>query len=117
MEQVAVAAGCSVRTPGAVFRQFRDTAPLAALHPIRPEQVRAELSHMVTGASIGEVARRCGFTNPGRCTMASPPFRRVAGGDRQTRLTLIGGALLETHCHPSAIVCSLYCNKRRVRLL
>jgi hypothetical protein len=27
------------------------------------------------------------------------------------------GILPETHCHPSAIVCSLYCNKRRVRLL
>jgi transcriptional regulator GlxA family with amidase domain len=37
MEQVAAAAGCSVRTLNAVFRQFRDTTPLAALHTIRVE--------------------------------------------------------------------------------
>jgi AraC-like DNA-binding protein len=66
MEQVAAAAGCSVRTLNAVFRQFRDTTPLASLHAIRLEQVHAELSHGMTGASIGEVSRRFGFTNPGR---------------------------------------------------
>jgi len=76
MEQVAAAAGCSVRTLNAVFRQFRETTPLAALHSIRLEQVRAELTHPVTGASIGEVSRRCGFTNPGRFTAA---YRRRFG--------------------------------------
>ena len=35
MENVAAAAGCSVRTLGSVFRQFRDTTPLTALHRIR----------------------------------------------------------------------------------
>ena len=70
MEQVAAAAGCSVRTLGAVFRQFRDTTPLAALHAIRLEQVQAELKHAATGGSVAEVARRYGFTNPGRFTTA-----------------------------------------------
>jgi AraC-like DNA-binding protein len=76
MEQVAAAAGCSVRTLNAVFRQFRETTPLAALHSIRLEQVRAELTHPATGASIGEVSRRYGFTNFGRFTAA---YRRRFG--------------------------------------
>jgi transcriptional regulator GlxA family with amidase domain len=37
MERVATAAGCSIRTLIAVFRQFRETTPLAALHAIRLE--------------------------------------------------------------------------------
>jgi AraC-like DNA-binding protein len=76
MEQVAAAAGCSVRTLNAVFRQFRDTTPLAALHTIRFEQVRAELNHSVTGGPISEVSRRFGFTNPGRFAAA---YRRRFG--------------------------------------
>jgi AraC-like DNA-binding protein len=76
MEQVAAAAGCSIRTLDAVFRQFRDTTPLAALHGIRLEQVRAALNHNVTGASIGEISRRYGFTNPGRFAAA---YRRRFG--------------------------------------
>jgi len=76
MEQVAAAAGCSVRTLGAVFRQFRDTTPLAALHAIRLEHVHAELKHAATGGSVAEVARRYGFTNPGRFTTA---YRRRFG--------------------------------------
>lgn len=66
MEQVADAAGCSIRTLGAVFRQFRDITPLAALHAIRLDQVRAMLGGGVEKTSIAEVARRYGFTNPGR---------------------------------------------------
>ena len=76
MEQVAAAAGCSVRTLNAVFRHFRDTTPLAALHTIRLEQVRADLNHNLTGATIGEVARRFGFTNSGRFAAA---YRRRFG--------------------------------------
>jgi transcriptional regulator GlxA family with amidase domain len=76
MEQVAAAAGCSVRTLDAVYRRFRDTTPLAALHAIRLEQVSAELNHSVTGASIREVSRRFGFTNPGRFAAA---YRRRFG--------------------------------------
>jgi AraC-like DNA-binding protein len=82
VEQVAAAAGCSVRTLDAVFRRFRDTTPLAALHAIRLEQVRAELNHSVTGASIGEVSRRFGFTNPGR--FAAAYRRRFGEGPAET---------------------------------
>jgi transcriptional regulator GlxA family with amidase domain len=76
MEQVADAAGCSIRTLGAVFRHFRDTTPLAALHAIRLEQVQAELSHSAISGSPAEVARRYGFTNAGRFTSA---YRRRFG--------------------------------------
>jgi AraC-like DNA-binding protein len=76
MEGVAAAAGCSVRTLDAVFRRFRDTTPLAALHAIRLEKVHADLRHNVTGATIAEVSRRYGFTNPGRFTAA---YRRRFG--------------------------------------
>jgi len=76
MEGVAAAAGCSVRTLDAVFRRFRDTSPLAALHAIRLEKVHAELRHNVTGATIAEVSRRYGFTDPGRFTAA---YRRRFG--------------------------------------
>jgi AraC-like DNA-binding protein len=70
MEQVADAAGCSVRTLGAVFRRFRDSTPLAALHAIRLDEVRAELSHGATIGSAAEVAHRYGFTNLGRFAAA-----------------------------------------------
>ena len=76
MEHVADAAGCSVRTLGAVFRHFRDTTPLAALHAIRLERVQVELSLGPASGSIAEVARRYGFTNPGRFITA---YRRRFG--------------------------------------
>ena len=95
MEQVAAAAGCSVRTLGAVFRQFRDTTPLTALHAMRLEYVHAELKHAATGGSVAEVARRYGFTNPGRFTTA---YRRRFGemptetAKRHSLATSPGGA-------------------------
>jgi AraC-like DNA-binding protein len=73
---VAFAAGCSMRTLGAVFRHFRGRTPLAVLHAIRLEQVHAELSLGATGAPIGTVARRYGFTNSSRFIIA---FRRRFG--------------------------------------
>lgn len=76
MEQVAHAAGCSVRTLGAVFRHFRDTTPLAALHAIRLERVQVELSRGMTSGSGAEVVRRYGFTNSSRFTKA---YRRHFG--------------------------------------
>jgi AraC-like DNA-binding protein len=66
MEDVAAAAGCSIRTLDAVFRRFRDTTPLAALHAIRLEQARAELSHGANSMSVVEIARSYRFTNAGR---------------------------------------------------
>ncbi len=76
MDHVADAAGCSVRTLGAVFRHFRDTTPLAALHAIRLDYVHVELSRGPASGSIADVARRYGFANPGRFMTA---YRRRFG--------------------------------------
>ena len=76
LSDVAAAAGCSVRTLGDVFRRFCGRTPLAALHRIRLEQVHAELSLGATGDTVGTVARRYGFTNSSRFTIA---FRRRFG--------------------------------------
>lgn len=74
--QVAAAAGCSVRTLEAVFRQFRGSTPLGTLQGIRLEQVRQELRLDGAGATVAAVARRYGFTNASRFGAA---FRRRFG--------------------------------------
>lgn len=70
MEDVARAAGCSVRTLGAVFSRFRGTTPLAALHAIRLDLVHDELSRRPADLGAAEVARCYGFTNAGRFAAA-----------------------------------------------
>jgi AraC-like DNA-binding protein len=88
MDHVADAAGCSVRTLGAVFRHFRDTTPLAALHAIRLDHVHVELSLGPASGSIAEVARRYGFTNPSRfitayhCRFGEAPLETARHGLR-----------------------------------
>lgn len=76
MDHVADAAGCSVSTLGAVFRRFRHTTPLATLHAFRLDRVHVELNRGLESGSIAEVARRYGFTNPGRFMAA---YRRRFG--------------------------------------
>jgi transcriptional regulator GlxA family with amidase domain len=83
MEQVAEAAGCSVRTLGAVFRRFRETTPLAALHAIRLDEVQAELSRGATIGSVANVVYRYGFTNLGR--FASAYRLRFGAAPSETR--------------------------------
>ena len=65
MQDVAAAAGCSVRTLGNVYLRFRDTTPLAALHSIRLHRLRDAL---LSGEDVplATLARRYGFTNAGR---------------------------------------------------
>jgi AraC-like DNA-binding protein len=65
-EQVARAAGCSVSTLGVVFRQFRDTTPLAALRDIRLLHVRNALRVAGGEDTTNTIAQRFGFTNPSR---------------------------------------------------
>jgi AraC-like DNA-binding protein len=76
MAQVADAAGCSVRTLSDVFRQFRGTTPLKALHGIRLEFVRDALSDGAAEAPWAVIANRYGFTNAGRFARA---YRRRFG--------------------------------------
>ena len=76
--EVAVAAGCSVRNLNGVFRRFRGTTPLTALHAIRLDAVREALlaGDSGTGTSAAAVARRYGFTNASRLKAA---FQRRFG--------------------------------------
>lgn len=70
LNDVAAAAGCSVRTLGAVFPRFRGQTPLAALHACRLEQVHAELSRSTADTPIKTIAHSYGFTNASRFTAA-----------------------------------------------
>jgi AraC-like DNA-binding protein len=86
---VASAAGCSVRTLGAVFRHFRGRTPLAALYAARLEQMHAELSLGATGAPVGTVARCYGFTNSSRFIIAFRHRFGEAVGHRAARIALM----------------------------
>jgi AraC-like DNA-binding protein len=73
MEQVAAAAGCSLRALQLAFRRFRDTTPWAALQEIRLERARDELAR---DAPVAAVAVRWGFSCGGRFAAA---YRRRFG--------------------------------------
>lgn len=67
LQDVADAAGCSLRSLHDAFRRFRGTTPLAALHGIRLDAARNAIIGSADGeASVAEVARRFGFTNRAR---------------------------------------------------
>jgi AraC-like DNA-binding protein len=66
MQDIADAAGCSVRSLQLAFRRFRDTTPIAALRQIRLEAVRQVLQSGEARRTVTDVAYQFGFTNPGR---------------------------------------------------
>ena len=74
--EIAMAAGCSVRTLNAVFRKFRGLTPLAALHGFRLEEARSALIREGGTLPVRVIARRYGFTNSARFAEA---FRRRFG--------------------------------------
>jgi hypothetical protein len=79
---------------------------------MRLEQVHAELSQSVTGASIGGIARRYGFTHPGRFAVADrrrfgeSPSETARRGARRSRPscppTATGARPLGRHVHAIA---------------
>ena len=75
MNDIAAAAGCSVRTLNDVYRRFRDTTPLAVLQSIRLQHLRAAIESG-EDLPLATLARRFGFTNTGRLGKAySKQFR------------------------------------------
>lgn len=67
IEEVATAAGVSVRGLQALFRRELDVTPLDYLRRIRFDRVHAELRTLEPGTStVGEIAGRWGFTHLGR---------------------------------------------------
>lgn len=70
LEEVAAAAGCSLRALHAAFRQFRDTTPLAALQAARLEAAHDALAQAGESERVMDVVRRYGFTNRSRLARA-----------------------------------------------
>jgi AraC-like DNA-binding protein len=66
LHEIAEAAGCSVRSLQTGFRRFRGTTPLAAMRSVRLQAVRQALIHGEVAGSLGELAKRYGFTNRSR---------------------------------------------------
>ncbi|MFI5845217.1 helix-turn-helix domain-containing protein [Catenuloplanes sp. NPDC051500] len=64
--EIASAAGVGARGLQAAFRRHLDSTPLEHLRRIRLERVHLELTAAGAGVTVGEVARRWGFANPGR---------------------------------------------------
>ena len=69
MQDVALAAGCSVRTLNDVYLRARGTTPLDALRTIRLHRFRETLQSG-ENVPIATLARRYGFTNTGRLVKA-----------------------------------------------
>lgn len=67
VEDVATAAGVSLRTLQTLFRRELEVTPLDYLRRIRLDRVRAELrGHEPGTVTVGDVAQRWGFTHLGR---------------------------------------------------
>jgi AraC-like DNA-binding protein len=69
LEDVAAAAGCSLRSLHLAFRRFRETTPHAALQAMRLDRVRAALI-AEREAPVAVIARRFGFTHATRFAVA-----------------------------------------------
>jgi AraC-like DNA-binding protein len=66
LADVSAAAGCSLGTLQTVFRRYRETTPLAALHDVRLQHVRQALLASRDDEPTRAIARRFGFSNPSR---------------------------------------------------
>ncbi len=64
LADIAAAAGCSARSLQNAFRNFRETTPHKALQRIRLELAEADLR--LNRETVTTVARRYGFSHPGR---------------------------------------------------
>jgi AraC-like DNA-binding protein len=67
---LAAIAGVSRRALQEGFRQHVGVSPMTYLRRLRLECAREHLRQRTPGVTVAEVARRCGFTNPGRFAAA-----------------------------------------------
>src|SRR3984957_1561544 len=65
LDDVATAAGCSVRSLQLGIKQFRSTTPAAVILKARLEAVRQGLSNDEFVGNVTDLAYQYGFTNPG----------------------------------------------------
>ena len=66
VEDIACAAGCSVRALQLAFKRFRDISPMQELRRIRLRLAYEAIMRCDGLFSVTEVAARYGFTNAGR---------------------------------------------------
>lgn len=66
VEDIANAAGCSVRALQLGFQRFRGTTPMAALRRTRLELAYQTIRQSDGSVSVAEIAARYGFPNAGR---------------------------------------------------
>lgn len=66
LAEIADAAGVSVRTLTAGFRNFRDQSPMQQLRDIRMAAARNDLLQGPGNGSVADIALRWGFGNLGR---------------------------------------------------
>ncbi|RUM22163.1 AraC family transcriptional regulator [Rhizobium vallis] len=66
LDDIAAAAGVSIRTLQQGFRQFKNTTPTAYLHEIRMLAVHRELCESGGSQAVADIALRWGFTHLGR---------------------------------------------------
>lgn len=66
VEQLALVAGCSVRSLQAAFKRFRGCSPMQALTATRLDMARDALQAGGADKTVAEIARGCGFANMGR---------------------------------------------------
>jgi AraC-like DNA-binding protein len=76
IDQIAAAAGCSVRALQVAFRRFRGRTPTDELRRIRLEQAHREMLNSPDAQTIMAIAARYGFSNPGRF---AAQYRRMFG--------------------------------------
>jgi AraC-like DNA-binding protein len=76
IEEIANAAGSSVRALQLAFRRFRSTTPMTALQRMRLEAARTEMLRVEPGQSLARIATEYGFSNPSRFAQL---FRRAYG--------------------------------------
>jgi AraC-like DNA-binding protein len=88
LDDVATAAGCSVRSLQLGIKQFRGTTPAAVILKARLEAVRQGLSNDEFVGNVTDLAYQYGFTNPGRFTKLYKTAFGVSPMDALRRNTL-----------------------------
>jgi AraC-like DNA-binding protein len=76
LEQIAQAAGCSIRSLSEGFHKARGTTPMNFLRQVRLEAVRRDLQQGGGRSTVAEVAMRWGFSHLGRF---ATDYRRCFG--------------------------------------
>jgi AraC-like DNA-binding protein len=92
IEEIANAAGSSVRALQLAFHRFRGATPMAALQRIRLEAAREEMLRSERPQSLARIAAEHGFSNPSRFAQL---FRRTYGAYPSEALKTRHGPTLE----------------------